>query len=274
MSNIDIYYFSGTGNTLHAVRELKKRLPQARLIPIAGLLDQETIRTTAPTVGFAFPLHMMTLPIPLRHFFRKLDLSRSKYVFALVTRIGTPAVELDKILRKQGRGFDALFFLNMPDNDPKLKCFKASGSDDWLKMEAALQKDLDAIAPRIIDQAAVSPKEDRAPIPTGFWIKPLVRLGVWFSERIDFQESFYADEKCTGCGTCELVCPAGKIEMDGEPRWREDKHSFNCFACVDFCPEAAVQIRGNWMKKSYTAVNGRYHHPDISPEDIAEQKKG
>lgn len=142
-------------------------------------------------------------------------------------------------------------------------------------MEAALQRDLDAIAPKIIDRAQVGPQEDRAPIPVHFWIKPLVRLGVWFAERIDFQESFYADEKCTGCGTCEQVCPAGKIEMvEGRPHWRDDVHSYNCFACVDFCPEAAVQIKGNWMKRSYTAMNGRYHHPDVIPEDIAAQKSG
>ncbi len=274
MREIDIYYFSGTGNTLHAVQELKKRLPQARLIPIAGVLDQDVIKTTAATVGVAFPLHMMTAPIPIKQFFRKLDLSHAKYVFALVTRIGTPAVDLDKLLRKNGRGLDAIYFLNLPDNDPKMKGFKVASPEEWMAMEAALQKDLDAIVPKIIDQAKVGPKDDRAPIPTSFWIKPLVRLGVWFAERIDFQESFYADEKCTGCGTCELVCPAGKIEMvDGEPNWRDDVHSFNCFACVDFCPEAAVQIRGNWMKRSYTAVNGRYHHPDIAPEDITAQKK-
>jgi flavodoxin len=33
-----IYYFSGTGNSLHVARELQQRLPESRLIPIVRLL--------------------------------------------------------------------------------------------------------------------------------------------------------------------------------------------------------------------------------------------
>ena len=75
MGDIDIYYFSGTGNSLHAAKELAKRLPQAELIPIVSLLNQETIKTSSQTVGFVFPLHMMTTPVAVKKFFRKLDLS-------------------------------------------------------------------------------------------------------------------------------------------------------------------------------------------------------
>jgi flavodoxin len=33
---IEIYYFSGTGNSLHVARELQKRLPDAALVPISA----------------------------------------------------------------------------------------------------------------------------------------------------------------------------------------------------------------------------------------------
>ncbi len=274
MADIDIYYFSGTGNSLHAASELQKRLPEAELIPMVSLMHQETIKTNAETVGFIFPLHMMTTPIAVKQFFRKIELSSASYVFALVTRIGTPAIGLDKILRKRGRGFDGLFFLNMPDNDPKMKCFQPSTPEDWARMEAALQAELDFIAPKILNREKVGPEADRAPQPVSAWTKPLVRLALFLTGHIDFQESFYADENCTGCGTCEEVCLSGKIEMaDGEPAWKEDTGCYMCFACVDFCPEASVQIASNRMKRSYTTENGRYHHPDATPEDIAAQKR-
>ncbi len=50
-----IYYFSGTGNSLHVARELQKRIPDSRLIPIVHLLRQERVKTTDETAGLIFP---------------------------------------------------------------------------------------------------------------------------------------------------------------------------------------------------------------------------
>jgi len=41
----EIYYFSGTGNSLFIARELQRRLPGSELIPIVSLLDSESIHT-------------------------------------------------------------------------------------------------------------------------------------------------------------------------------------------------------------------------------------
>ncbi|HQE93577.1 MAG TPA: hypothetical protein PLH19_12095 [Anaerolineae bacterium] len=38
-----IYYFSGTGNSLHVARELEKRLPETSLVPIISVLKDEHI---------------------------------------------------------------------------------------------------------------------------------------------------------------------------------------------------------------------------------------
>ena len=47
----EIYYFSGTGNTLHIARELQKRLPGSVLVPIVRALKGGTIKTGADMVG-------------------------------------------------------------------------------------------------------------------------------------------------------------------------------------------------------------------------------
>jgi hypothetical protein len=67
----DIYTFSGTGNSVHVARELQSRLPDSRLVPIAGLLRQETIETGADTVGLVFPNFCLTVPIPVHDFLEK-----------------------------------------------------------------------------------------------------------------------------------------------------------------------------------------------------------
>jgi flavodoxin len=41
----EIYYFSGTGNSLYVARELQKRVPEAELIPIVSLLKNNQFWT-------------------------------------------------------------------------------------------------------------------------------------------------------------------------------------------------------------------------------------
>ena len=40
----EIYYFSGTGNSLYMAKELQNRLPHSTLIPMASLMRQDVIR--------------------------------------------------------------------------------------------------------------------------------------------------------------------------------------------------------------------------------------
>jgi flavodoxin len=71
---MDIYYFSGTGNTLHVAKELQKRMPEANLISIVGLLNENVIEVKGETVGFIFPIYLTSVPAPVRKFLRKLNL--------------------------------------------------------------------------------------------------------------------------------------------------------------------------------------------------------
>ena len=44
---MEIFYFSGTGNSLHVARELGRRFPGAILIPIMTALRMEPVETRA-----------------------------------------------------------------------------------------------------------------------------------------------------------------------------------------------------------------------------------
>ncbi len=63
--------------------------------------------------------------------------------------------------------------------------------------------------------------------------------------------------RCTGCGICDLVCPADVIHMERVPaaspvpgldeqrlrpviKFRE--HCITCFACEIFCPEKIIDV--------------------------------
>ncbi len=45
-------------------------------------------------------------------------------------------------------------------------------------------------------------------------------------------------DRCTQCGECAAICPAGAIVLDPYPRFRE--HCFICLKCVRECPEDAI----------------------------------
>jgi flavodoxin len=42
MNKVEIYYFTGSGNSLYVAKELQARIPGSDLIPIVSLLNKDT----------------------------------------------------------------------------------------------------------------------------------------------------------------------------------------------------------------------------------------
>jgi len=281
----EIYYFSGTGNSLHVAKELQKRIPGARLIPIVSLVSKESVTTNGETVGFVFPHYASSLPKIVHTFIEKLDLGSARYLFAIATRGGTRTmafIEIDKILKKKGKRLDSFFVFTMPSgSEPLVKGYANKITEERiLRLESAMLARLDSIQRTIVDQE-VNREEDTgdATPPPPFLVPfmPLIRvvspLLVPLGKLVETTFDFYYDEKCTGCGVCENVCLAEKVQMvDGRPVWQEAVKCHGCFACLNYCPEESIQIKSKWYLKSYTDQNGRYHHPEITANDIARQK--
>jgi ferredoxin len=49
-----------------------------------------------------------------------------------------------------------------------------------------------------------------------------------------------AGKGCTGCGTCETVCPSFAIERDGDA-FRANRYCTLCMRCVDSCPTGVLK---------------------------------
>jgi len=50
------------------------------------------------------------------------------------------------------------------------------------------------------------------------------------------------EEKCTGCGTCEEICPSDAIKVTGNKAKVDAEECIECGACVDECPEGALSM--------------------------------
>lgn len=270
----EIYYFSGTGNSLHVAKELQKRIPKANIIPIVSLLNKEVIKTNAETVGFVFPIYYVSISLPVKELIKKLNLNSTKYIFAIATRMGTPHsafADIENILKKKGKSFDSHFTLNMASNDPKHDYKVPPTKKEIATLESVVVNRLDSIQKIILDKEKNREKDTNItdPVPSllvklipfiNFFIRP-------FAEFTGFKCHYYADSKYTGCGTCEKVCLSKKIKMlNRKPVWQKNVKCFYCYACINYCPRQSVQI------KSFTEKNGRYSHPYATANDIAEQK--
>lgn len=270
---MDIYYFSGTGNSLHVAKELQKRIPEANLIPIVGLLNENGIETKGDTVGFVFPIYLMSVPAPVRKFFRKLDLKSCRYVFAIASYESNPGMAntyLNKVLKKKGKGLDSYFTIKMAGNSPKGLMPGFMIKKDWdqritgektKELEAGIQNSLDLIREVLLKQEKY-PKAEKYRNYFQEHIIPVI------TENTKAQINFYPDSGCTGCGLCEDVCLSQKIKIiDGKPMWQKDVQCYYCYACFNFCPYQSILI-----KNAYTEKNGRYHHPEVTANEIALQK--
>jgi ferredoxin len=269
----DIYYFSGTGNSLHVAKELKKRIPEAELIPIVSLLNRDIVKTSTETVGFVFPVHLMMVPKPVRTFLEKLHL-HADYIFAVATRGGskTRAFEdLEKILKKHGKSLDSFFILNMANNDPKFENWHQTTENEMAKLESELQNRLNLIGNVVKNKEKYKEEDTHFKVQIHLFsvLSPILPVLNRF-----FNVEFYPDSKCSGCGTCEKVCLSGKVKMvDEKAVWQDDVQCYFCNACLNYCPQRAVQIKSKRLLKSYTPENGRYHHPWVTVDDIAGQKR-
>jgi formate hydrogenlyase subunit 6/NADH:ubiquinone oxidoreductase subunit I len=269
----EIYYFSGTGNSLHVAKELQKRIAEVTLIPIISLLKRDIIETNAETVGFVFPIYLTTVPKPVRMFLKKLELKSATYIFSIVTRIGTLClanIYMNRILKKKGRSLDSYFILNMGSNTPT--GLKPTGDQHWAEeiteekiaeLETEVQDRLDLIQNIIINREKYPGKHS-----TSILNRFLEYFFSSLTENIKKEIHFYPDSDCNGCGICEKVCLAKKIKMvNGKPEWQKNVQCYFCYACFNFCPKQSILVKNLYVKKQ-----GRYYHPEISANDIAGQK--
>jgi len=222
-----------------------------------------------------FPIHFVTVPMIVKSIIKKMDLKSARYVFAVVTREGTPCstafAKIEKILKKKGKNLDANLILNMASNDPKFKDWHPATDEEIAEFESVIQDRLNWFQNIVANKVRYRENDTHITHPVNPVFELLGSILVEFSG--DGGKALYADEKCYGCGVCERVCLSQKIRMfNNKPVWQETVKCFSCDACLNFCPSQAVQMRSGRFIKFCTNTNGRYSHPYATINDIAGQK--
>jgi ferredoxin/flavodoxin len=241
---IDIYCFSGTGNTAWVVKRLAERLIEMGDEVVAASCENLAAADVEPTacdvVGIAFPVHASFAPSLVRDFVAELPPAAGKPLFAVTTAgyaAGDTAWYAVKPLR--AKGYEPLVLANVlvANNSrlPVLSPLPIPSSEEMAdKLEQASRK-VDRLAGWIH-------RRERHVEGAGLFGRLLgvsQRLSVGPFEALAFK-GFFADETCTRCGWCVNHCPAHNIEMTDHGVEFLDRCML-CMRCYSFCPSQAIQ---------------------------------
>jgi NAD-dependent dihydropyrimidine dehydrogenase PreA subunit/flavodoxin len=229
-----IFYFSGTGNSLVLARKLAADLG-AEVKSIAAYLENP-VDIETDILGIVTPVYCLDVPPVVAHFLQVLRLKNTPYIFA-VANMGATSGEtlgsMKKLLAGRGMKMQAGFTVPMPD------CSIVFPSPEKLKQEM-LAKLPERLSTIVFDVKAK--RENDASLSTCPVCGFVNKTGwVVMDNILSVKSRSVSQEKCIGCGICAQVCPAHCITIkDAKPVFGAGCYS--CFACAQWCPQNAISV--------------------------------
>ncbi len=243
-------------------KRLKEKLNECELIPIIDLINQNSINTTSEKVGLVFPVYNWSLPKIVYDFVEKVDLSNTKYVFALCTK-GGPGRQyviqmLNKLLEPKNKILDAAFLVKVFSAFILAKPNPLHSKEKQLRRITDAESKLDEWAEQILNNKKGKGKKDS--------YYPMEDSYISFIEKVNNEdENYYSDGNCNGCGICVQICPVDNIKLINEkPEWQHKCQQ--CLRCLHYCPQEAIQFG------EYTKGRERYNHPYIKLKEFINEK--
>lgn len=250
-----IYWFSGTGNSLYAAKQLSGALGDMSLIQITDEAPTEAVGGEGVMVGFVFPSYYLHMPRAVRTFVEKLEIMPGTYIFSIVTMgsVGHGSITaLNTALKKKGLRLSYGKGIKMPDNYVLLY-----NPSDPGKCEKRLDKNDETLRCYAAEIAARKKSVTKLPLVLNTMYKNIESLDV----------KFIAKDNCTSCGLCEKICPVRNIKMtDGKPEWLH--RCEHCVACISWCPARAIEYG------SRSETRNRYSNPRIKASELMRESEG
>lgn len=237
-----IFYFTGTGNCLHVARELAAACERVASIPQEmHRADEGELAYSDASIGIVYPIYGHLMPQMVRQFVERATFD-TPYLY-LVATYGSrhaSAVELAQAAMRAA-GHEPAYIATLLMVDNWLPNFDM---DEQRRMDKRTDENLVHI------RADVTARRR--------WIEPVTDADhaaheQFLSRGLCFEPAALGDflridaERCTGCGICARVCPAGCVAVDRDARTarRDALAGFGCnacLACIHACPHGTIGL--------------------------------
>ncbi|MCK4718172.1 MAG: EFR1 family ferrodoxin [Thermoplasmata archaeon] len=248
MESIDLYFFSGTGNTLLVVERMAEVF-EVNGVPtrLHRMEDTDEVRLEpGAALGLGFPVaEQGTFPF-VWDLVNRLPMGKGTPIFMVDTMLaysGGVVGPMKAIVKKKGYIPIGAREITMPNN---LFPRNVDPEKNGRKMERGRAK-AEEYAKRLLEGKA---KWGRVPGGSDIMASFSRSDRTWtFLRRL--YDVHIDHELCVNCGLCVRLCPIDNIKMDDRVEMG-DKCVF-CMRCLAYCPKGAI-YSGKGKKARYHAV--------------------
>lgn len=225
-----VFYFTGTGNSLHVAKQLEEAP-----ISIPQVMRQEKLMFSADSIGVVAPVYGHEVPPMVKEFLKKATF-QTEYFYMVLTygnRHGGAAELAHQLCQERGIQVTYINVVLMVDN--------------WLpsfdvEEQKRLDKDVEGQLANIVADVAsrrhwISPVTDQDRAAHQEFLNRMSQMppDAW-------QHLLRVVESCVGCGVCEKVCPSGSIHVVNGKAVHTPGNCQTCLACAHACPHKAIQL--------------------------------
>jgi len=246
-----IIYFSGSGNTEYGCKLIREGL---RLNGVA--CDMVSVKEKPyafikeyDIIGFASPVYAFAPASVMVEFIRGIEKQAQKPAFIFLTYAGFSG-NAGFTLYKQltARGFRIFSSFDMIAED-SWTLIRKKGKTKYSEGHptADEQQRVVEYGKTLLDDLNKI-KEIRYRFTPFDIVAKLYNPNIlkhWFKINVDMN-------KCIKCGSCEKICPTGRMDISKFPNPKGD--CIGCYGCINVCPREAVDTWGTKGKDRYKGV--------------------
>ena len=240
-----IFCFTSTGNSLYTAKKLAEKIG-GKVLP----MHCGTMQCDDDVIGFVFPNYFWGIPRMVERFISGMQMTnKAAYVFAILTCGGPGFGELGSVkalLRTKGIRLQyGTRLISVTNYLPEYA----------LKDSLAIRRKIDGEIMKIAE--AINNRETHR--VAAFSVLNKIIHNAYPNERCD--QHFTVAPTCTGCMTCQKVCPASNIAMNAQKPAFQHRCE-HCLACLHHCPVQAI----DWKQK--TQGKERYRNAGITVHEL------
>jgi len=244
---MNLYYFSGSGNTKWAADRFKESFnfygSSVELINIENL--EKVDIDNCDTIIIGTPIHAEVAPKLVMDFINKLP-NKEIECMLFATLGASSAAALDIIRRTlQNKGYTIVSqsFITMPNN-----YYFGVGKEPSSEKISKVLEDAQGKIKRVVEEALK--KSNKVHSVSVFRVGLGKISGKGFMKFLPkLSRSLTAAEGCNKCGLCLRNCPKGNITFEnGKTVFHS--HCIMCTRCIHICPYNAIRYKGKKINQT------------------------